>query len=123
MVAISGGGTRAAAVGWKALQELARVDYRFTNAAGKVVESNLAHEIDLVAGISGGRFAASAWCLGPEEMARFRKSFIERDIQLALAGNFVSLNGLRAFFSPQYSRINWAAELYDREVFGGKTFA
>jgi len=123
LVAISGGGTRAAAVGWKALEELAKVDYRFTNTAGQVVESNLAHEIDLVAGISGGSFTAAAWCLGPEEMARFRKTFIERDIQRALAGNFFSLNGLRALFSPRYSRINWAAELYDREVFGAKTFA
>src|SRR3954469_10568446 len=93
LVAISGGGTRAAAVGWKALEELAKVHYRFTDAAGKVVESNLAHEIDLVAGISGGAFAAAAWCLGPDEMARFRKTFIERDVQRALAGNFLSLKG------------------------------
>jgi NTE family protein len=123
LVAISGGGTRAAAVGWKALEELRKVPYRFTNAQGKGVESNLAQEIDLVAGISGGSFVAAAWCLGPDEMARFRIAFVERDIQVALAQNFLSLNGLRAFFSPRYSRINWAAELYDREVFGGKTFA
>src|ERR1044071_6871149 len=49
LVAISGGGTRAAAVGWKALEELRKVPYRFTNAQGKGVESNLAQEIDLVA--------------------------------------------------------------------------
>jgi NTE family protein len=123
LVAISGGGTRAAAVGWKALEELAKVKYRFQNPAGQMVESNLAREIDLIAGISGGSFTAAAWCLGPEEMARFRKTFIERDIQAALAKNFISVNGLRALFSPRYSRINWAAELYDREVFGGKTFS
>jgi len=123
LVAISGGGTRAAAVGWKALETLRTVPYRFRNAEGNLVESNLAQEIDLVAGISGGSFTAAAWCLGPQEMAQLRTSFIERDVQLALAGNFVSLNGVRALFSPLYSRINWAAELYDREVFAGKTFA
>jgi NTE family protein len=125
MVAISGGGTRASAVGWKALEELTKVKYHFINAAGQVVESNLAREIDLIAGISGGSFTAAAWCLGPspEEMAHFRKTFIERNVQLALARNFVGPKGLLAFFSPSYSRINWAAELYDREVYGGKTFA
>ena len=85
LVAISGGGTRAAAVGWKALETLRSIKYRFTNADGKVVESNLANEIDLIAGISGGSFIATAWCLGDGEMARFRKRFVERDIQGALA--------------------------------------
>jgi NTE family protein len=123
LVAISGGGTRAAAVGWQALETLRNVPYRFKNAAGDTVVSNLANEVDLVAGISGGSFTATAWCLGEDEMGRFRKKFIERDIQRGLARNFFNIKGLRAFFSRRYSRINWAAELYDREVFDGKTFS
>jgi NTE family protein len=122
MVAISGGGTRAAAVGWKALEELREVKYRFTNADGKVVESNLANEIDLIAGISGGSFAATAWCLGHDDMSQFRKRFVERDIQRVLAFNLLTAKGWLAFFSHRYARINIAAELYDQEVFGGKTF-
>jgi len=123
LAAISGGGTRAAAVGWKALETLRSVPYRFIDRNGKVVESNLAQEIDLIAGISGGSFTATAWCLGATEMGRFRKRFVERNIRNALARNFATLNGERALFSSRYSRINWAAELYDREVFDGKTFA
>ena len=123
LLAISGGGTRAAAVGWKALETLREVKYRFTNADGKVVESNLANEIDLIAGISGGSFTATAWCLGNAEMARFRKRFIERDIELALALDLAKGKGIIAFFSTPYARINVAAELYDREVFDQKTFA
>jgi NTE family protein len=123
LLAISGGGTRAAAVGWQALEKLRTIPYRFTNAAGKVVESNLANEIDLIAGISGGSFTATAWCLGNDEMARFRKRFVERDIQLALFLDLLAGKGLIAFFSTPYARINVAAELYDREVFDGKTFA
>lgn len=123
LVAISGGGSRAAAVGWKALETLREIKYRFTNADGKVVESNLANEIDLVAGISGGSFVATAWCLGDGEMARFRKRFIERDIQWALARDLLTGKGIVATFSTPYARINCAAELYDREVFDGKTFA
>jgi NTE family protein len=123
LVAISGGGSRAAAVGWKALETLREVKYRFTNAAGKVVESNLANEIDLVAGISGGSFVATAWCLGDGGMARFRKRFVERDIQWALARDLITGKGIIAAFSTSYARINVAAELYDREVFDEKTFA
>ncbi len=123
LVAISGGGTRAAAVGWRALEEMRKVPYRFTNAEGKIVESNLAQEIDLIAGISGGSFTATAFCLGADEMRRFRKAFLERNITLALARNFFPPKGVITLFSRRYSRINWAAELYDQEVFGGKTFA
>lgn len=122
MVAISGGGTRAAAVGWKALEELSRIPYQFTNPQGQVVNSNLAAEIDLIAGISGGSFAATAWCLGHDDMSQFRKRFVERDIQRVLAWNLLTAKGWLAFFSHRYARINIAAELYDQEVFGGKTF-
>jgi NTE family protein len=123
LLAISGGGTRAAAVGWKALETLRGVKYRFTNAAGKVVESNLANEIDLIAGISGGSFTATAWCLGNDAMARFRKQFVERDIEWALALDLAKGKGIIALFSAPYARINVASELYDREVFDRKTFA
>lgn len=123
LLAISGGGTRAAAVGWKALETMREVKYQFTNAEGKVVESNLANEIDLIAGISGGSFTATAWCLGNDEMARFRKRFVERNIQWALFLDLLAGKGIVAAFSAPYARINVAAELYDREVFDQKTFA
>ena len=122
LVAISGGGSRAAAVGWKALEELRRIPYRFTNAQGQVVNSNLGNEIDLIAGISGGSFAATAWCLGQDDTT-FRRQFVERDIEGALAVNLLTAKGWLALFSRRYARINFAAELYDEEVFARKKFA
>jgi predicted acylesterase/phospholipase RssA len=122
MVALSGGGSRAAAVGWKTLETLIRIPYTFT-AGGRQVESNLAREIDLVAGISGGSFAAAAWCLWGGDLAPFQKRFVERDIQGALARNLFSSKGVVAAFSRRYARINFAAELYDEEVYERKTFA
>jgi NTE family protein len=122
MVAFSGGGSRAAAVGWKTLETLKRIPYTFT-ADGRQVESNLAREIDLVAGISGGSFAAAAWCLCGGDLAPFQKRFVERDIQGALARNLFSSKGVVAAFSRRYARINFAAELYDEEVYERKTFA
>ena len=122
MVAFSGGGSRAAAVGWKTLETLKRIPYTFT-ADGRQVESNLAREIDLVAGISGGSFAAAAWCLCGGDLAPFQKRFVERDIQGALARNLFSSKGVVAAFSRRYARIDLAAELYDKEVYDSKTFA
>ena len=122
MVAFSGGGSRAAAVGWKTLETLKNIPYPFT-AGGRQVESNLAHEIDMVAGISGGSFAAAAWCLCGGDLVPFQKRFVERDIQGALAKNLFSARGVVAAFSRRYSRINLAAELYDQEVYDSKTFA
>jgi predicted acylesterase/phospholipase RssA len=122
MVAFSGGGSRAAAVGWKTLETLKSIAYPFT-AGGRQVESNLAHEIDMVAGISGGSFAAAAWCLSGGDLAPFQKRFVERDIQGALAKNLFSWKGVVAAFSRRYARINFAAELYDEEVYDRKTFA
>jgi predicted acylesterase/phospholipase RssA len=122
MVAFSGGGSRAAAVGWKTLETLKGTACPFT-ANGRQMESNLAREIDMVAGISGGSFAAAAWCLSGGDLAPFQKRFVERDIQGALARNLFSWKGIVAAFSRRYARINFAAELYDQEVYDSKTFA
>lgn len=122
MVAFSGGGSRAAAVGWKTLETLQKASYP-PAVGGPGKESNLAREIDMVAGISGGSFAAAAWCLFGGDLAPFQKRFVERDIQGELAKNLFSGKGVVALFSRRYERINVAAELYDEEVYDGKTFA
>ena len=121
MVAFSGGGSRAAAVGWKTLETLKNSPYAFT-AGERQVGSNLAREIDMVAGISGGSFAAAAWCLFNGDLAPFQKRFVERDIQGELAKGLFSWKGVLTI-SRRYSRINIAAELYDEEVYDRKTFA
>jgi NTE family protein len=122
MVAFSGGGSRAAAVGWKTLETLQKVSYPAV-PGGPGKESNLAREIDMVAGISGGSFCAAAWCLFGGDLAPFQKRFVERNIQGELAKNLFSGKGVVALFSRRYERINVAAELYDEEVYDGKTFA
>jgi NTE family protein len=124
LVALSGGGTRAAAVGWKTLETLQGIPYTYKNKEGQTVISDLGHEIDLISGISGGCFAAAAWSLYRDDIDYFRKNFIERNIQgtLAKAPFIPPWQGLR-LLSPEYDRINLAAELYDEEVFGGKTFS
>jgi len=123
MVAISGGGTRAAAVGLRTLETLQQIPYRFRNAAGEIVESNLAREIDFIAGISGGSFTAAAWALGKPDLPAFRERFVARNTQARLLRGLASANGAKALFSSRFDRIDLAAEYYDREVYEGQTFA
>ena len=122
-VALSGGGTRAAAMSWSALEALKKIPYVYKDQSGNQVDSTLADEIDYISGISGGSFAAAAWCLYKDNMAIFRKNFLERNIQGELAKGIIipPWQGLR-LFSSEYDRINMAAELYDKTVFKGKTF-
>ena len=122
-VSLSGGGTRAASMSWKALEEFKKIPYAFIDKNGNKVESTLADEIDYISGISGGSFAAAAWCFYKNDMELFRKRFIERNIQGALVKKLFipPSNGVK-LISPYYDRINIASELYDNEVFDNKTF-
>lgn len=121
-VTLSGGGTRAAAMSWKALEELKKIPYIFQKS-GKEIRSNLADQIDYISGISGGSFAAAAWCLYHDDMDLFRKRFIEKDIEGSILKNLFlpPTNGIK-LISPYFDRIHIASELYDKDVFDHKTF-
>ncbi len=123
-VSLSGGGTRAAAMSWKVLESLKRIPYTYRDRNGKEIFSTLADEIDYISGISGGSFAAAAWCLYRDNMDFFRKRFLERNIQGELIqGVFIPpWQGLR-LLSSRYNRTNMASELYDQTVFEKKTFS
>lgn len=114
-VALSGGGTRAAAMSWATLTCLKQIPYDSC--------SNVADEIDYISGISGGSFAAAGWCLYRDSMEVFRKNFVQENVQWDLAKKLLlPWCGLRVFFSRAYDRINIAAEYYDKNVFEKKTF-
>lgn len=122
-VAFSGGGTRAAAMAWEVLEELREIEIDVVRD-GKRVNSNIADEIDYISGISGGSFAAVGWTLFRDDPDVFRTRFLERNIERALTNEIVtSLWRPFALASPLYSRINVAAEYYDRKVFDEVTFS
>ena len=52
-IAFSGGGTRAAATAWKTLEALKSIPIEIFRE-GHAIQSNLADEIDVISGISGG---------------------------------------------------------------------
>jgi predicted acylesterase/phospholipase RssA len=122
-VTISGGGTRAGTMGWRALECLKQIPYTYTTDSS-MIKSNLADQIDYISGISGGSFAATGWCIYKDSMSLFRNRFVNRNIQMSLVDDllFPPWRGLKVLLSPYYSRINVAAEHYDRHVFMKKQF-
>src|SRR5262249_44916623 len=118
-VALSGGGTRAAAFAYGVLQALAdaRIDH---NGLGSLLD-----EIDCLSGISGGAFAAAAYVqMGSKDFfARFKPQFLDQDVQGQLVASAANPVNLVRLLSPYFSRIDLAAELYARLLFGEATYA
>lgn len=117
-LAFSGGGTRAAAFAYGVLQEL-----RDTIVTAHGSARQLLHEVDCISSVSGGSFTSSYYALFRERIFQdFEPRFLRRDIQGELVGQVLSpVNWLR-LVSPNFSRIDLAAELYDESVFEAKRY-
>ena len=119
VLAFSGGGTRAAAFSYGALEFLRRTEV----VGPKGNKVRLLDEVDIITGVSGGSFTALAYALyGDKLFSDYEQRFLKRDVQ----GEIVA----RAFnpaFWPKLSSASWgrselAAELYDEILFNGATF-
>lgn len=114
----SGGGTRAAALSYGIMEAL-----RDTVICVDGLEKRLLDEVDCISSVSGGSFTAAYYGLFRERLFEdFRVRFLERDVQGALASRlFNPVNWVR-LASPYFSRIDMAAELYDRDIFDAAGF-
>ncbi len=118
-LAFSGGGTRAAAFAYGALQRLRDIDIGRGGSRRSLLD-----EVDCIAGISGGSFTAAYYGLfGAQTFERFYDRFLVRDIQRELALSTLNPVNLARVASPYFSRIDLAGELYDTTVFEGATYA
>src|SRR6185369_6528796 len=83
----------------------------------------LLDEVDLISAVSAGSFTAAYYGLyGDRLFNDFESAFLKRNIQSGLLAPYFSpLNWFR-LASPKFSRIDLAAEYYDRHLFGGHTF-
>lgn len=118
-LSFSGGGTRAAAFAYGALVRLKAIEI---GRAGN--RRSLLDEVDCIAGISGGAFTAAYYGLrGADTFTSFYDRFLVRDIQHELVLTTANPVNLARLASPYFSRIDLAAELYDRTVFERATYA
>ena len=119
ILAFSGGGTRAAALAYGALETLRRIQMVQNGKTTRMLD-----EVDLITGVSGGSFTALAYGLYGERLFdEYETRFLRKDIQGMLVRR--ASNPLRwpALASPGWGRSEMAADLYDEILFEGKTFA
>jgi NTE family protein len=120
VVALSGGGTRAAALGYGVLEELRRTEVKVHGARRRLLD-----EVDVISAVSGGTFPAAYYALrGERAFEDFEDKVLLRRFETELAERIL-LNPVNWFRlpSPTFGKSDLFAELYDETVFDHATFA
>ncbi len=118
ILTFSGGGTRAAALSYGVLEELARIETKWEGHTRRLLD-----EVDIIAGVSGGSFTAAYFGLyGDRIFFEFEDRFLKKNVQGALTAKlFNPVNWVR-LLSRHYGRSELAAKYYDKHLFHGATF-
>ena len=120
ILAFSGGGTRAAAFSYGALEALRRMEA----VSSKGTKVRMLDEVGLVAGVSGGSFTALAFGLyGDKLFDIYETAFLKRDVQGELIRRVLNPGNWGALSSDNWGRSELAAQFYDEILFHGATFA
>ena len=118
VVAMSGGGTRAAAFSYGILEELRRTPVPKPGGAGRLLD-----EVTLVTGVSGGSFTALAYALYGERLFdEYEKRFLKRNVQGDLVGKVLNPLTWPQITGGSFTRSDLAADYYDQILFEGATF-
>ena len=117
VVALSGGGARAAAFGLGVLRELKATEFTSHGNA-----TTLLDEVTLISGVSGGSILAAHYAVfGDESLTRFESDFLLEDFEGGLAQLALSPVRLFRLSSPWYGRGNVLADRLDA-LYRGRTF-
>ena len=119
IAAFSGGGTRASALAYGALRELAGQRIRWE---GK--DKRLLDELDLIQALSGGTFTGAYYALfGDRIFQDFESRFLRKDWDSELRGRILrSPSNWFRLWSPYYGRAHIMADLLNEALFDGKTY-
>ncbi|WP_245643838.1 patatin-like phospholipase family protein [Paraburkholderia oxyphila] len=120
ILAFSGGGTRAAAFSYGVLEALRRIEV--VGRSGNPVR--LLDEVNVITGVSGGGFTALAYGLYGERLFDiYERDFLKRNVQRELVTRIANPLNWGKLLSRGYGRSELAAQLYDKILFHGATFA
>jgi NTE family protein len=118
VVAMSGGGTRAAAFSYGILEELRRTTVPTPRGSGRLLDN-----VNLLTGVSGGSFTALAYALyGDRLFEEYEKRFLKRNVQQDLIGMVLNPMTWPKILGGSFTRSDLAADYYDRILFDGATF-
>lgn len=116
---LSGGGTRAAALGYGVLEQLAATKIKAT-ARGETLLDN----IDMVYGVSGGSVLAAYFALhGKETIPDFENKFLKLDFQSQIIKQVFSFSNMPRLTSAEFGRGDLLQEQLNQTLFKGATFA
>jgi NTE family protein len=119
VLAFSGGGTRAAAFSYGALEELRRTEVTIDGQRRRLID-----EVDIITGVSGGSFTALAYALYGERLfSEYEQRFLKRDVQGDLIKRALNPLNWWKFVGGSAGRSELAAEYYDEILFEGATYA
>ena len=119
ILAMSGGGTRAAALGYGVLEELRR-----TEVTVKGVKRRLIDEVDVISAVSGGTFPATYYALrGEKTFEEFEAKVLSRNFESELVWRILTPTNWFRLPSGTFGKSDLFAELYDETVFDHATFA
>jgi len=118
ILTFSGGGTRAAALSYGAMEKL-----RDTTIVVNGETRRLLDEVDVISSISGGSFTAAYYGLYKERLFQdFETRFLKRKVQRALVLRFLSPWNWPRLLTPSFDRIDLAAEYYGNHIFDNQKF-
>jgi NTE family protein len=119
LIAFSGGGSRAAALGLGVLDQLAAQTYPATGKPASLID-----RVKVVSSVSGGSVVA-AWfgLVGPTRLDELKSDFLARDNMATLEWEAKDPLTLARLSLSSYTRIDALRDLLDRELFHGARFA
>ncbi len=118
VLVFSGGGSRAAALGYGILEEFKRTPVRRSNQGDTLLDN-----IDLVYGVSGGSVLATYFSLeGRDVVPKFEENFLKKDFQHEIISQIFSLSNLPRLTSPQFGRSDLLQEQFNLALYKKKTF-
>src|SRR5690349_3935153 len=118
VVAISGGGMRAAALGYGVLEELRRTAVTIDGKKRRLLD-----EVDMISAVSGGTLPATYYALrGEKTFEEFESKVLSRNLERELALRVVSPDNWFRLSSGTFGKSDLFAEVYDETVFDRATF-
>ena len=119
VLAISGGGMRAAALGYGILEELRRTEIMVNGVKRRLID-----EVDVISAVSGGTLPATYYGLyGEKTFEEFESKVLSRNLEMELAMRIINPANWLRLPSGTFGKSDLFAELYDETVFNNATFA
>ena len=118
VVMFSGGGSRAAALGYGVLDELRRQQFEWNGKTHRLFD-----QVDLTFGVSGGSILSAYYALHGEDMfGDFERDFLKQNLQGNIARKAFTITNWSRLTSPQFGRGDLLEEQLNLALFRHATF-